>query len=51
MRDDLDAAVAARLLFGMINSVVVWYRPGGGVDGDRLGADIVRIALEGLRTS
>lgn len=51
VRDDVDAAVAARLLFGMINSVVEWYRPGGGVDGDRLGADIVRIALDGLRTT
>ncbi len=52
VRDDVDAAVAARLLFGMINSVVEWYRPGGGVDGgDRLGADIVRIALDGLRTA
>lgn len=50
VRDDVDAAVAARLLFGMINSVVEWYRPGGSVDGDRLGADIVRIALDGLRT-
>jgi len=51
VRDDVDAAVAARLLFGMINSVVEWYRPGGGVDGDRLGHDIVRIALDGLRTA
>ncbi|MDR6692144.1 AcrR family transcriptional regulator [Microbacterium sp. 1154] len=51
VRDDVDAAVAARLLFGMINSVVEWYRPGGGVDGDRLSADIVRIALDGLRTA
>ncbi len=51
VRDDVDAAVAARLLFGMINSVVEWYRPGGGVDGGRLGADIVRIALDGLRTA
>jgi len=51
VRDDVDAAVAARLLFGMINSVVEWYRPGGGVDGDRLGADIVRMALDGLRTA
>ncbi|WP_440589458.1 TetR family transcriptional regulator [Microbacterium testaceum] len=51
VRDDVDAAVAARLLFGMINSVVEWYRPGGSVDGDRLGNDIVRIALDGLRTA
>ncbi|MDF2990530.1 MAG: transcriptional regulator [Microbacterium sp.] len=51
VRDDVDAAVAARLLFGMINSVVEWYRPGGSVDGDRLGHDIVRIALDGLRTA
>ncbi|SIS13119.1 transcriptional regulator, TetR family [Microbacterium sp. RURRCA19A] len=49
VRDDVESSVAARLLFGMINSVVEWYRPEGEVDGDRLGRDIVRLALDGLR--
>lgn len=50
IRADVDAAVVARLIFGMINSVVEWYRPGGSVDGDRLGHDILGVALEGLRS-
>jgi hypothetical protein len=28
VRADVDPKVTARLLFGMINSVVEWYRPG-----------------------
>jgi AcrR family transcriptional regulator len=48
IRTDIDAAVATRLIFGMINSVVEWYRPGGPVDGATLGHDILEIALGGL---
>lgn len=48
VRADVDAGVVARLIFGMINSVVEWYRPGGAVDGGRLGHDILTVALEGL---
>lgn len=48
IRDDVDASVVARLIFGMINSVVEWYRPGGTVDGTRLGHDILTVALDGL---
>lgn len=29
LRADMDASVVARLVFGMINSIVEWYRPGG----------------------
>lgn len=50
VRADVDAAVVARLIFGMINSVVEWYRPGGPVDGDRLGHDILTVALDGLHS-
>src|SRR5215467_10220283 len=28
IRPDVDPAVTARLLFGMVNSIVEWYRPG-----------------------
>ncbi|WP_217183126.1 TetR/AcrR family transcriptional regulator [Streptomyces sp. AC495_CC817] len=50
LRDDVDAAVATRLIFGMINSVVEWYRPGGAVDPDELGEDIMRMTLSGLQS-
>lgn len=49
VRADLDAGVATRLIFGMINSVVEWYRPDGPVDPELLGAEIVAVALDGLR--
>lgn len=49
VRADLDAGVATRLIFGMINSVVEWYRPDGPVDPELLGAEIRTVALEGLR--
>ncbi|MFB4348950.1 TetR/AcrR family transcriptional regulator [Microbacterium sp. CR_7] len=49
LRDDIDASVAARLTFGMINSIVEWYRPGGREGADRLADDVVAIALDGLR--
>lgn len=50
IRGDVDAAVATRLIFGMINSVVEWYRPGGAVDPDELGEDILRVSLDGLQS-
>ncbi|GAT72396.1 TetR family transcriptional regulator [Microbacterium sp. HM58-2] len=49
LRGDIDAGVAARLVFGMINSIVEWYRPGGREGADRLADDVVAIALDGLR--
>lgn len=50
LRADIDASVVARLVFGMINSIVEWYRPGGREGADRLADDVVAIALDGLRT-
>lgn len=49
LRTDIDASVVARLAFGMINSIVEWYRPGGREGADRLADDVVAIALDGLR--
>ncbi|MEV7631077.1 TetR/AcrR family transcriptional regulator [Microbacterium sp. NPDC089318] len=49
VRADLDAGVATRLIFGMINSVVEWYRPDGPVDPELLRAEIRAVALDGLR--
>ncbi|MEJ3403858.1 TetR/AcrR family transcriptional regulator [Rathayibacter sp. YIM 133350] len=49
LRADIDPRVAERLLFGMINSIVEWYRPGGAEDADRLADDVLTVALDGLR--
>lgn len=50
VRDDVDGAVATRLVFGMVNSLVEWYRPGGPVNAERLAHDVVTVALDGMRT-
>ncbi len=50
VRADVDPRVTARLLFGMINSVVEWYRPGGRPALQMSLADAVcAIAFDGLR--
>ena len=48
VRADIDGAVATRLLFGMVNSLTEWYRPGGPVDAATLADDLLRVALDGL---
>lgn len=50
LRSDIDPRIAERLVFGMINSIVEWYRPDGSVDVDRLAADVITVALDGLRS-
>lgn len=49
LRSDIDASVVSRLVFGMINSIVEWYRTGGKEDADRLADDVIAVALDGLR--
>lgn len=49
LRSDIDPRVAERLLFGMINSIVEWYRPEGPEDAARLAADVLAFAVDGLR--
>lgn len=48
LRSDIDPRVAERLLFGMINSIVEWYRPGGPEDADRLAADVLAFVEGGI---
>ncbi|MFJ4920441.1 TetR/AcrR family transcriptional regulator [Streptomyces sp. NPDC088725] len=52
LRTDVDIRLATRLLFGMINSLVEWYRPqaAGGYDQEQVADAVVRIAFDGLRT-
>ncbi|MEE1929912.1 TetR/AcrR family transcriptional regulator [Streptomyces sp. TRM 70351] len=52
LRADIDLRLATRLLFGMINSIVEWYRPERDAAGarDEVAAAVVRMAFAGLRT-
>jgi AcrR family transcriptional regulator len=50
LRPDVDPAVTSRLLFGTVNSLVEWYRPGGELTADRLAEAVLTTAFEGLRT-
>jgi AcrR family transcriptional regulator len=49
LRSEIDPATAGRLLFGMVNSLIEWYRPRGGVSGERMADMIVTVAFDGLR--
>jgi AcrR family transcriptional regulator len=49
-RSDVDARTTTRLLFGMINSIVEWYRPGGIMTADTLADDVIKVAFSGVLT-
>ncbi|CAM5639359.1 MULTISPECIES: TetR/AcrR family transcriptional regulator [Streptomyces] len=51
LRPDVDVRLATRLLFGMINSIVEWYRPGrgGAASSEEVADAVVRTAFAGLR--
>ena len=48
LRDDVSPAVTARLIFGMVNSVVEWYRPREGDRPEDLANNIKAIAFTGV---
>lgn len=49
IRPDLDSRTTARLLFGMIGSVVDWYRPDGPVSAEKVADDVVAVAFGGVQ--
>jgi AcrR family transcriptional regulator len=50
IRPDVDPAITARLLFGLVNSLVEWYRPGAGPRAaQRLADAVCTVAFDGLR--
>ncbi|MBL1083194.1 TetR family transcriptional regulator [Streptomyces actinomycinicus] len=50
VRGDVEVRLATRLVFGMINSIVEWYRPDARGASDREVADaVVRLVFAGLR--
>jgi AcrR family transcriptional regulator len=48
VRDDITPDLISRLLFGMVNSLTEWYRPGGPVDSDHLAESLATLAFDGL---
>ena len=48
LRADIEAGLITRLLFGMLNSVTEWYRPGGGLSPADVIAAAMHIAFDGL---
>lgn len=49
LRSDIDPKVATRFVFGMVNSITEWYRPGGALTSEILGDYIVNLVFNGLR--
>ncbi|MFF2200969.1 TetR/AcrR family transcriptional regulator [Streptomyces sp. NPDC058145] len=50
IRGDVEVRLATRLVFGMINSIVEWYRPDSrGVSGREVADAVVRLAFSGMR--
>ena len=48
LRDDLDARLATRLLFGMLNSISEWYRREGAMGAPEIADAVFKLAFEGL---
>ena len=49
VREGLDPATVARLLFGMVNSLTEWYRPRRGSDHTELADTVCHMAFDGIR--
>lgn len=48
VRRDHAPELVSRLLFGLVNSLVEWYRPGGPVDTEAIADAVVDLAFDGL---
>ncbi|SDN22793.1 transcriptional regulator, TetR family [Streptomyces sp. cf386] len=49
VRADIDPHLAARLLFGTVNSLIEWYRPEGGVPVTALADAVTAVLFDGMR--
>jgi AcrR family transcriptional regulator len=49
IRPDVDPALTSRLLFGMVNSIIEWYRPARGLRAEQVADAVTKIAFDGLR--
>jgi AcrR family transcriptional regulator len=51
LREDIDPRTVTRLLFGTINSIVEWYKPGGSLSPEKLADDVITMAFKGLNAA
>ena len=51
LREDIDPRTITRLLFGTINSIVEWYKPGGSLSPEKLADDVITMAFRGLNAA
>ena len=51
LRDDLDPGLAARFTFGLVNSLVEWYRPDGPNSPQALADGVLSYVRSGLRVN
>ncbi|GEK79977.1 TetR/AcrR family transcriptional regulator [Agrococcus baldri] len=49
LRPDIEPRVAERLVFGMVNSIVEWWRPGGPITPEQLADSVLQLVRTGLR--
>ena len=49
LRADMDPRIAERLTFGMVNSIVEWYRPDGPISPEQLADSVLELVRTGLR--
>ncbi|MPY82005.1 MAG: TetR family transcriptional regulator [Actinophytocola sp.] len=49
IRPDVDPAITARLLFGMVNSLIEWYKPRNGANSATLADAVTKVAFDGIR--
>ncbi len=48
IRSDIDARLATRLLFGMLNSITEWYRREGALHAPEIADAVFKLAFDGL---
>ena len=51
LRDDVPPDLISRLVFGMVNSLVDWYRPDGPLTPDTVAAAVGDVLFQGLRAA
>ncbi len=49
IRGDIDARLATRLLFGMLNSITEWYRREGALHAPEIADAVFKLAFDGLQ--
>ncbi|MER7011752.1 TetR/AcrR family transcriptional regulator [Saccharopolyspora sp. NPDC000359] len=50
IRPDVDPSLTTKLLFGMVNSIIEWYKPSRGMRAEQVADAVTKIAFDGLRT-